>query len=309
VKIPGDRWVLVTGATGFIGSATVLALLEHGYRVRALARRVSVDALPWGERCRPALADIRTPEAVRAAMDGVQVVIHLAARKADEPDSEAVNVGGARNLVGACASRGVQRVINVSTQATMSIRRGLYGETKARADQVFATSGLSVTTLVPSLVYGADPDGVFARMVASIRRLPVIPVIGNGRTVFQPIHVSDMARTILACIENDAAINRVYEVAGPDAVTFDELIDLVARHVGLRKPKIHIPWRAGMLAALICARCLARPPITVSNVLGLAPSNVRRLDIRPLVDELGVVPISLDEGLAQVLGPAGGAPR
>jgi len=304
MRVAQDRWVLVTGAAGFIGSATVLTLLDRGYRVRALARRVSADAHPWGERLSLALADIRVPGALSAAMDAAQVVVHLAARKADEPDSYAVNVEGARNMVSACKAHGVERIINVSTQATTSARRGMYGETKALADQVFAASGLSVTTLIPSLVYGEDRGGVFAKLVEHIRRLPVIPVIGNGQAIFQPIHVSDVARTILACIENDATINRAYEVGGPDAVTFNDLIDRIARYIGVRKRRVHIPWRAGLLAARLCARLLTRPPITVSNVLGLSPSNAKRLDIRPLMDELGVFPMSLDNGLQRALGHA-----
>jgi predicted dehydrogenase/nucleoside-diphosphate-sugar epimerase len=232
-------------------------------------------------------------------MDGVGAVAHLAGRKSDEPDSVAVNVEGARHLVEACRRRGVRRIVNVSTQSVKLPRRGAYGATKADAEAVLHGSGLDVTTLRPSVVYGPDVTGVFARIRRYVTRLPVVPVIGDGRWRFHPIHVRDVSEAVVACLRHDGSIGRIYDLGGPDEVTLDEFVDAVADLYGLRRRKLHVPVWVGLTAARVLARLTDRPPVTVSNVLGSTQDT--GCDSALARAELGVAPAGLAEGLTRML--------
>jgi len=291
--------VLLTGAAGFIGRDLVAYLLERGHRVTAFVRPARARDLPTSDRLVIATGDLRDRDALALALAGVRAVAHLAARKSDEPDSVEVNVGGAEALVEACRAHGIRRLVNVSTQSVKLPRRGAYGETKLEAERVLHRSGLDVTTLRPSVVYGPDVAGVFARMRHFMTRLPVVPVIGDGQWRSRPIHVRDVSRAVVACLENDATIGEIYDLGGPDEVSMDELLDAIGAALGVRRRKLHIPASAGLAAAHVLARITERPPVTVSNVLGSTQDT--HCDPTRAIRALGVAPVGLAEGLEGML--------
>lgn len=290
------RLILVTGANGFLGSALVDRLLAGGDRVRALVR----DPKKIAERSGLELAvgDVRDEASLRAALEGADAVVHLAAAKNDEQESEAINVGGARNLVGAMRGAGVRRVINVSTQSAKLPRLGAYGRTKKAADDVFAGSGLDVTTLYPSLLYGDAVSGVFGSLVR-FSKLPFIPVFGSGDAPFAPLHREDLAEVIARILPDDRFIGRSFDVGGPENVPFTTLIRRILAAQDLSRPILRIPGWIGLLGARVLS-ALPHPPVTVSNVLGsVQPLPVDGL---PLFRELGIAPRTLQQGLHEIFG-------
>jgi nucleoside-diphosphate-sugar epimerase len=291
-----DRLVLVTGANGFIGQVVVVALQQRGWPVRALMRH------PRPCPAEVVTGDMRDGDSLRAALTGVAVVVHLAAAKSDEPDSDDVNVEGARRLVEACQATGCRRLINISTQSAKIARQGTYARTKHAADDIFHASDLDVTTLMPSVVYGDEKSGVFGTVLGFIQKLPVVPVLGNGRWISAPVYVGDVAQAIVACIEHDATIGKRYDIGGPDLIRFDDLIDKLAATVGRRRPKLHIPFGLALLLARVATKLLPNPPITVSNVLG--SNQDTDIDITPARRDFGFEPVGLDDGLRRVLGGA-----
>ncbi len=285
--------VLVTGANGMIGAAVVRTLLKEGYAVRAFVR--SPVEIPGVETI---VGDMRNSEAVERAVRGVHWVIHLAACKNDERESEAVNVGGAQHLVDACNKNPVRCVINVSTQSVKLSRHGTYARTKAAADAVFARSGLPVITVLPSVVYGDINEGIVGSLLAFLQ-LPIVPVIGSGNATFRPIQKDDLARGLLALSSAPDAIGKTYDAGGPDAVSFIELVRMLQEHTGQRKPVLHIPAPVAMAIAVVTSS-LARPPITRSNVLGA--DECLNIDVQPFFKQIGFVPRSLHTGLKELLG-------
>jgi predicted dehydrogenase len=193
----------------------------------------------------------------------------------------------------------VRRIVNVSTQSVKLARRGTYGTTKARAEAVLHGSGLDVTTLRPSVVYGPDVTGVFARVRHYATRLPVVPVIGDGRWRFHPIHVRDVSEAVIACLCHDASIGGIYDLGGPDEVTLDQFVDTIAGLYGLRRRTLHVPVGLGLVAARLLARVMDRPPVTVSNVLGSTQDT--RCDSTLARATLGVAPAGLAAGLGRML--------
>ena len=294
-----NRTVLITGATGFIGRR-LAALLSREYAVRCLVRDVgrAKATLPAGVEL--AAGDMTDAASLRAALAGADAVVHLAALKSDEPDIVSVNVGGALNLVEACRAAGVGRVINIGSQASRLARRGAYGETKARADEVFAASGLEVTTLVPSLVYGPGDPGVFGKLARVTATAPFVPVIGDGSVRFQPVHVDDVCAVIAGSLAEPRTIGRTYAVGGPASGTFVELIDLIGAALGRKPLKLHIPYWAAMALARLMGLFLSSPPLSASNVAG-AVQSAPEADYGAVFAELGLEARSLAEGLKDSL--------
>jgi nucleoside-diphosphate-sugar epimerase len=208
--------VLVTGARGFIGSVILKKLREKGVYAFELE------------------GDIRAP------LPAADIIVHCAGRKNDEPDSYEVNVGGAKNVLASGA-----KIINISTVAATLARKGLYGRTKAEAEEVLQDQ----VTLRLGLVYG---DGGILKTLINWTRLPVVPVY--GRAVFHPIYVEDVADIVVQALTWPKGI---CQIGGPDGVTLAELAKLVAKVFHQKKVvPVYLP------------RFLARFQLTESNILG-----------------------------------------
>jgi len=300
MKLGNHQAILVTGAGGFIGKDVVARLLKRGWPVKAMVRKTSAAAFPPHERLQVVVANMKDADSLRAAMNSVAVVVHLAAAKSDEKDSEDVNVGGARRLVAACQAAGCKRVINISTMAVKIPRKGAYARTKNEADKVFQSSGLEVTTLLPNVVYGEDRGGVFGTVLNFIQKLPLVPVLGNGRWILAPVYIGDVSEAIISCIETDITKGRVYDIAGPDQMAFDDFIDRLGSAVNVSRPKLHIPFSIALTAARVATALLSHPPITVSNVLG-SNQNVP-IDNEPARRDFGFDPLDFDTGLNAAMG-------
>jgi NADH dehydrogenase len=291
--------ILVTGAGGFIGKSVVAHLLKRGWKVRAVLRSPDRPFASVDPALEVVYADMRDRSALVHALQAVEVVVHLAAAKNDEQWSYDVNVGGAERLVEACRLTGCGRIINISTQSVKIARQGVYARTKQQADSVFESSGLAVTSLLPSVVYGEEMAGVFGTLAKLIRKLPVVPVLGDGRWICAPVYVGDVAEAVCRCIEEHNAVGKRYDIGGPDSVTFNDLIDRMARQMGVKRGKVHIPFQASLLAARFVGALLAKPPITVSNILG--SNQDTHLNLEPARQDLGWDPIDFETGLRGVL--------
>jgi nucleoside-diphosphate-sugar epimerase len=302
-----DQSALVSGTAGFIGKDSVRRMIEHGWKVRAMSRRAGApfDSTEGLDLVR---GDMRDEDSLRRAVAGCGAAVHLAAAKSDEPDSDDVNVRGAERLVEVCRAAGCDRIINISTQSAEIAQKGAYARTKSAAEKIFHSSGLQVTTLRPSVVYREEESGVFGTVLKFVRRLPVVPVLGDGRWLSAPVYVGDVSKAIIACIEDDRTIGKIYFIGGPECIDFDALIDRVGSAIGVRRRKVHIPFAISLWTARVLTALWQGCPITVSNVLG---SNQNTdIDIGPARRDFGFKPISLDEGLAMILGlPRSGSPH
>ncbi|MBU6321334.1 MAG: NAD(P)H-binding protein [Patescibacteria group bacterium] len=289
--------VFVTGAGGMVGQALVRLLLERGHQVVAQVRsphRIELDHPLLAYR----VGDMRDAVFLSSAVAGADYVVHLAAAKADEPESYATNVDGMRHLVRACQEARVRAVVNLSTLSTRLAKQGRYARTKNEADRLLEASSIPHVTLRSSVIYDATGRGIIGTLVR-YTRLPVVPVIGSGRARYEPIHVDDVAQTIEAILARGVRESGAYDLGGPETLSFDDLVRCVARELYGRRPRlVHIPLPIASAVARVSSLVLARPPITMSNVFGAAEDV--RVDTEPLRAAYGLHPRFLVEGLREL---------
>lgn len=243
--------LLLTGATGSIGSRLLPMLLESGEDVRCLvreprrlgARRVDVQ-IALGD-----LGEMSDPYLVRQALRGVDAVIHLAATIRDQPPKRIEELNGLATvrLLRAAERSGVKRFVFFSALDAAAAQRTRFFRAKWLAEQAVASSALETTVFAPSIVY--DHSDPWITLLRRFSFLPVLPVSGSGKAEFQPIWAADVARCVVASLAREARSR--YELAGPETLTYDQMSDLVSCVAGRPRPLVHLPLpavRAGLLA-------------------------------------------------------------
>ena len=235
--------VLVTGGTGFVGGHVVHALRARDVRVRVLvrdpkrARRLST----WGAEL--VVGDIADITVLRAACVGVTAVIHLVAIiKGSRADFERVMEHGTHNLVSAAEGAGVGRFVLMSALGVNERSKDAvpYYTAKWEMERAVRSSSLQYVVFRPSFVFG-DDGGVLPTFVRLARFTPLTPIVGDGTARLQPIWVDDVAEYFARAIDHPAAAGRVFELGGPDAVTWNDFWTRLKRIAGVRRPSVHVP--------------------------------------------------------------------
>ena len=243
--------LLLTGATGSIGSRLLPLLLESGEDVRCLVReprrlgerRVDVQ-IALGD-----LGEMSDPYLVRQALRGVDTVIHLAATIRDQPPKRIEELNGLATvrLLRAAERSGVERFHFFSALDAYAAQRTRFFRAKWLAEQAVTSSPLQTTVFAPSIVY--DHSDPWITLLRRFSFLPVLPVSGNGRAAFQPIWADDVARCVVAALSGEQRPR--YELAGPETLTYDQMSELVSRIAGRPRSPVHLPLplvRAGLIA-------------------------------------------------------------
>ena len=234
--------LLLTGATGSIGSRLLPLLLERGEPIRCLVReprrlgahRVDVQ-ITLGD-----LGELSDPYRLRQALRGVSTVVHLAASIRDQPPHRLEELNGLATvrLLRAAEQVGVERFVFFSALNASRVQRTRFFRAKALAEEALATSPLSTTVFAPSIVY--DHSDPWITLLRRFSFLPVLPVSGSGRARYQPIWAEDVARAVANELDRDARRDR-YELAGPEILSYDDMSDLVSRAAGRPRRLVHVP--------------------------------------------------------------------
>ena len=289
--------ILVTGGTGFVGPKVVHRLRAEERDVRCLVRKPD-KAGPlgsWG--CELVQGDVTDEASLRRAAEGCDAVVHLVAIiSGGRADFQRVMTTGTQNLVAAAKAAGVRRFVLMSALGVSEQTRTLvpYYESKWEMEQTVQASGLEHVIFRPSFVFGRD-GGVLPLFVRQVRWSPVTPVIGSGERRLQPIWVDDVAAFFAGAIDLPAATNRIFDLVGPDRVTWNDLYERIARTLGKRRRRLHVPVSAARVGAALTER-LPKAPLTRDQLVMLeAGDNVG--DTAPAREAFGIEPIPLDEQL------------
>jgi NADH dehydrogenase len=231
--------LLLTGATGLVGSAVLRRLTAAQVPVRCLVRdprRLGPERV----RVQIALGDLADPPSFRNALRGVTTVVHLAAAIRDQPRASIEELNGIATwrMVQAAEAAGVRRFVFFSALSASAHDRTRFLRAKALAEQAVLASDLEHVVVAPSIVYA--PGDVFMTLLSRMALAPVVPVSGSGRARYQPIWAEDVARCVTALLEEDAPRVR-YELAGPETLDYTQITTLLLRAAGRPRRLIHVP--------------------------------------------------------------------
>jgi len=233
--------LLLTGATGQVGSTLLLRLLAEGREVRCLVRdprRLGAQRV----RVQIALGDLTDPPSFRNALRGVQTVVHLAASIRDQPGGSIEELDGIATwrMVEAAERQGVECFAFFSVLGASTHNRARLLRAKALAEQAVREADLRSIVFAPSIIYA--PGDPWLTLLERLALLPVMPVPGRGRALFQPIWAEDVATCVTAALSAPDAPRRArYELAGPEALTHSDIVRLVLRSLGRRRALVHVP--------------------------------------------------------------------
>jgi uncharacterized protein YbjT (DUF2867 family) len=305
--------LLLTGATGLVGSALLRRLVTEGQPIRCLVRDPRRLG-PQRVRVQIALGDLADPPSFRNAMRGVDTVVHLAASTRDQPRGSIEELAAIATwrMVEAAQRAGVQRFVFFSTLGASTHHRARLFRAKALAEQAVRESDMHSTVIAPSLVYA--PGDRWLTLIERLSLLPVVPISGRGRAVCQPIWAEDVASCLVAALHegpdkaigNDAT-HRRYELAGPQTMTYNEVIDTVLRSLDRERPLLPIPTPMVSRTLRLLERAMhastggragGRAPITWDEAELLEANMVARQGIAD-ARSLGVSPAALHAVLQQ----------
>ena len=233
--------LLLTGATGLVGSTLLPRLLAEGTEVRCLVRDPR-GLGPQRVRVQIALGDLTDPPSFRNALRGVDTVIHLAASIRDQPGSSIEELNGIATwrMVEAAERQGVERFVFFSALGASTHHRTRCLRAKALAEQAVGEAALQTIVFAPSIVYA--PGDPWLSLLERMAWAPLMPVSGRGRARFQPIWAEDVAECVVAALRSPASErHRRYELAGPETLSHQEIVATVLRAAGRSRPLLNIP--------------------------------------------------------------------
>jgi NADH dehydrogenase len=242
--------ILLTGATGTVGTPLLRRLIAAGEPVRCLVRdprRLGPERV----RVQIALGDLANPASFRNAMRGVHTVIHLGAAIRDQPAGsiEELDAMATLRLVRAAEKAGAKRFLFFSAIGASPHSPARFFRAKALAEQAVEESDLDNTVFAPSIVYA--PDDQWITLLDRLTRLPVAPVSGSGDALYQPIWAEDVADCVMGALQSSNGAGR-YELAGPETLSYDGIVKTALRAFGRRRRLLHVPTpvvRAGLAVA------------------------------------------------------------
>lgn len=282
--------IFVTGATGFSGSRVIPLLLQNGFEVRCLYRATSDRSLLPQPEIEWTLGDVSDTQTLSASMRGTDALVNIAS----------LGFGHADSIIAAAKSAGVQRAVFVSTTAIFTQLNAGSKTVRVAAENAIQASGLRYTILRPTMIYGSDRDRNICRLIRWLKVLPFFPVFGDGNYLQQPIYMDDVAQAILGSLKSDRTINNSYNIAGKYPLTYNQVIDTIAKQMNKRVWKIHIPSKPVVSLLKLLERIHFPFPIKSEQVLRLNEN--KDFSYEEAQKDFGFNPRSFEEGIKIELG-------
>ena len=296
--------ILILGGTGFVGRHLCEKLAAGPYRTTILTRRRSnarhLQMLPMVDVLEGSAYDIATLTPLLAGHD---VVVNLVAiLHGTEAAFDKAHVQLPMVLVKACDAAGQRRIVHVSSLGADLHAPSMYQRSKARGEAVLLASGLDISVLRPSVIFGAEDK--FLNTFASLQKLfPFIPLAGSTAK-FQPVWVEDVATALLKCLEDKSTIGQTYEACGPEVFTLKQLVQLAGQYSGNDKPVIGLPDALARIQAALMELAPGEPIMSRDNLDAMKVDNISGGQL-PGLQALGITPSAISAVVPFYLGNLG----
>jgi NADH dehydrogenase len=277
---------VVLGGTGFLGRRVVATLGEAGWAAVAASRHPAAGQV--------VAADVTEASSVARAVADAELVVNCVALYAENAglSFHDVHVEGARRVAEAAGRAGAKWLVHFSGIGADETSPSRYVRARGEGEMAVRQAFPAATILRPSVMFG--PDDSFLNSLARIAAvLPVIPLFGKGDTRLQPVFVEDVAGAVVRCTADAAHQGKVFELGGPDVVTYRELVRRVAGWTGRPRLLLPFPWAGWDLLARV-GTLLSRPPVSEGQVALMRHNNVARRHMPGFAD-LGLTPRSMND--------------
>jgi uncharacterized protein YbjT (DUF2867 family) len=285
--------ILITGGTGFVGTNIRQRLADHTVRILTHS---NPGTLASNEQAVP--GSVSDPASIALAADECDTVVHLVAiidESGGQTFDEVIRQG-TRNVVSATQQAGVRRFIHMSALGAQPNPDYPYLAAKAGAEEAVQQSGMDWTIFRPSVIFGPG-DGFINVLADLVRKAPILPVVGDGLSKFQPVAVGDVADAFRRAIDDPATASHTYELGGSAVYTYEQMLDLIAAKLGKSPRKVHVP--VGLMKTVVSLSSplprSIRPPVTQEQLRMLALDNT---STQPATESLiGRRPLALAEAI------------
>ena len=227
--------IFLTGGSGFVGRALSNELIQRGHRLRCLVRSNSKNQLISSPQITPVKGNIFSPDDLVPLIEGADAVIHLVGIIREFPRREVtferLHYEATTAVINAAQTAGVLRFLHMSANGSRRDAQTNYHQTKWRAEEAVRNSTLDWSIFRPSLIYGNE-DHFINLLATMIRKLPLIPVMGDGEYKMQPVPVTSVAKGFATALERVGTIKKTYHCGGADCLSYNQLLDLVAAALG-----------------------------------------------------------------------------
>ena len=302
ISLSNTTLIAIYGGSGFIGRHVVRALARTGARMRIAVRRPELAGFlqPLGGvgQIIPVQANVRYPDSLLAAANGADAVINLVGILAPSGKQtfNAVQDEGARHVAEAARAAGAKSFLHMSAIGADTNSPSVYARTKAAGEAAVKDVFPDAVILQPSVVFGPE-DEFFNRFAALARLSPALPLIGGGKTRFQPVFVGDVAKAVIAALTGKAQARAMYELGGPEILSMKEVMERVLTYTMRKRMLVPLPFPLAKLQGAIL-QLLPNPPLTLDQVRLLENDNVvseaAKRDRRTL-EGLGIVdPVAIE---------------
>jgi uncharacterized protein YbjT (DUF2867 family) len=272
-----ETLITIYGGSGFLGRHLVRALAKRGYRIRVAVRRPELAGhlQPLGlvGQINAVQTNIRNAASVEAAARGADILINLVGilYERGRQRFDAVHTVGAEQVALAANAHGA-RLVHVSAIGADENGPSHYARSKAKAEQLVKAAQPTAAIVRPSIMFGPEDD-FFNRFAAMARVSPVLPLIGGGKTRFQPVFVGDVAAAIAEAVAGNAQAGATYELGGPDVRTFKELMQFILKTIERKRLLLPLPFFVARMKAAFL-QFAPKPLITPDQVAQLTVDNV-----------------------------------
>lgn len=270
--------IAVTGGTGFIGHHLVKRLLRDQHQVHLLVHNRTSDKKP-GEQLIFHSGSVEDQDSLIRAFDGVDVVYHLVGIIVETKSKthRKTVVEGTRKVISACRECGVSKLVYLSALGTRPEARSRYHQAKYAAEQSVIGSGLEFFIARPSVVYG-EGDGFVSMLSQMIKWMPVTPVPGDGRSLFQPVYVGDVVELLARVLDRPNVWGETIDVGGPQILEYLDILAMIKKVLNRKRLNLHVPMPVMKVVALVAEMLFTPAPVTRDQLLMMQEGSTGDID-------------------------------
>ena len=290
--------ILLTGSTGFIGGHVLWALSQKKLRVRCLSRKPMSSGDPNISYVTGDVLDYDSLVSATAGVDTVYYFIHMMGKQKEQERFDILDRLAATNMVNACKSSGVKRIIHLTGMSNPSEKLSRHLASRKEVEEIIKNSGIDFTIFRASVIIGSG-GGAFEILDTAVRKFPIIPVLDWEDTKIQPIYIGDVVRYLVECLDKKETINKCYDIGCSNIFTYRELMKQYAAELGLKKLFIRIPGSWHWISAFVLGKLAPVDPNVVYWLIESLGNNMvcQANDLREI---FGFEPLSFRESVRKI---------